>query len=614
MPGTSLIRAGLCLTFLLFLPSVAMAQSPPKIEFEMDGYWRTRAVAFFNLFDKEFPKDGGRNVEVYYLEDPDTIPDDFVNRWNTTHPNYTQGELRQGYCISFPTQCRRAIRHPDRTHWISQRARFEPVVKFGDTIKLQATIDVFDNVIWGDNENLAQTPLFARVPSTTQVDGAVTDSIQVKRLWVEWSTAFGLLRIGRQPSHWGMGLLANDGDDFKNDFGDANDGAVFDRIIFATRPISVVRGLAATFGGAKAPDPTKDPFIFVFGLDKLVDSSAITFRKALTDDDALSDENVDGDAFIRRSPIWLSDTGDDVWETILAFVFKRENWELGKERKEVMDLTAGIYIVHRWQKASESKVWIPDFYVNWKFRGFFVTGETYVILGNTQAIAPTVGKTTKADIFGTSWRAGYENAAFTGLLEIGHASGDDVIITSADDVFTGRPLHSDYNVGLILYEQMLAQRTTEKFVGDPDTQGLWSNGGVYNSTYINPRFKFRPGDITEFRLGFLAAWADEVDGAVIPTLNRPDGTNERDDGEITESKFLGFEVDVGVHFKWASEHVMLSFEGGYMRAGPRLGRMSQYLDPADGLAPTPYTQAQYNQIARRLNNIGTLQTRLAFLF
>lgn len=603
---------------LLGLPGLAAAQSPPKIEFDIDGYWRTRAVAFFNLFDRDFPKDGARNVSVYYLEDPDSIPQDFVDRWNTTHLNYTQNELTQGYCYSFPAQCRRTIKRPDRSHYIVQRGRFEPIVRFGDRIKVQATIDVFDNVVWGDNENLAATPLFAGDPSNTQVDGTVTDSIVVKRLWVEWTTAFGIVRLGRQPSHWGLGLLAHSGDDFTNDFGDAYDGAIFDRILFATRPISVVRGLASTFGDAPAPDASKDPFIMVFALDKLVESSAITFRKQLTDDETVSDENADGDSFVRRSPIWLSDAGDDVWESVLALLFKKENWALGKEKKEVMDLTVGFYLIHRWQAETASKVWIPDFYVDWRFRGIFIQGETYWITGNTEAIAPAPGKTTKANILGTSWRAGYENPTFTGLFEIGHASGDDVIVNNPGDgtadLFTGRPFHSDYNVGLILYEQMLAMRTQEKFVGDPDTQGLWSNGGVYNSTYINPRFKLRPGDITEFRLGFVAAWADEVDGAVIPHLDREDGTNEREDGEITESKFLGFEVDLGVTFKWAEEHILLTFEGGYMRAGRRLGRMNAYQDPADGLSPTLYTQAQYAQIASRLNNIGTLQARLAFVF
>ena len=593
----------------LLTPTLAVAQAPPKVEFELDGYWRTRAVAFFNLFDQDFPQDGARRVDVFYLESVDQIPQQFQDSWAQTHPtDLSTGNMIQGYCHTFPAQCRRQIHNPGRTHWISQRGRFEPIVRFGDRIKLQATIDVFDNVLWGDNENLASTPLFAGDPSATQVDGALTDTIAVKRLWVEWTTAFGLVRLGRQPSNWGLGLLANDGNEFKNDFGDSYDGSSYDRIIFATRPISLVRGVAAILSGKPTPDTSKDPLIIAIGFDKLVESSSITFRKQLTDDESVADENADGDSFVRRSPIWLSDTGDDVWEAIFMVMFKRTDWQI---KNQVMDLTAGMYVVHRWQKETASKVWIPDFYLDWKLRGFFVKGEMYLISGKTQAIAPQWGKETTANIFGTAWRAGYENSAVTALFEIGHASGDDVLLQSENDVFKGRALHSDYNVGLILYEQMLAQRTADAFVNDPDLQGLWSNGGVYNSTYINPRFKYRPGDITEFRLGVVAAWVDEVDGAIIPFLEREDGTRE-EAGAITETKFLGIEIDLGVHFSWADGHVVFSAEGGYMHAGPRMGRMSKYAVP--GESATLYTKAQYDRIKRRVENVGTLQARLAFIF
>ena len=602
------LRAGLvALLVAALLPALAAAQAPPKIEFKMEGYWRTRAVAFFNLYDKQFPRDGSRPVDVFYLESADQIPQEFRDGWNRGHLNYTERELVQGYCTTFPAQCRRAIHNPDRTHQIAQRGRFEPIVKFGDRIKLQATIDVLDNVLWGDNENAAKTPLFANDPSATQADGALTDTIKVRRLWVEWSTAFGLVRLGRQPSNWGLGILANDGNGFKNDFGDAYDGSTYDRVIFATRPISVVRGVAAILTGKETPDTSKDPLVVAVGFDKLVESSAITFRKQLTDDPAVADENTEGDTFLRRSPIWLSDTGDDVWEAIFVVMFKRENWKVGTQ---LMDLTAGAYVVHRWQKETNSLVWIPDFYLDFHLRGFFVQGETYLIRGTTEAIAPRWDKTTTAKIFGTVWRAGYENSRLTGVVEVGHASGDDVVL---DEVFKGRALHSDYNVGLILYEQMLAQRTVEKFVGDPDLAGLWSNGGVYNSTYLNPRFKIRPGDITELRLGVLLAWAGQVDGAIVPFLDREDGTTESA-GNLTESRFLGAEIDAGVHFKWAEGHILFSVEGGYMNAGRRLGRMTQYVDPADRLTPTLYTKAQYAQIARRLNNVGTLQARMAFVF
>lgn len=597
---------------LLFaLAAPARAAGPvPAVEFDLDGYFRVRGNYFQNLFDKEFPRDGGRDVTQWYVEDPDEdVPADFVSRWGETHPNgTTQRELVQGYCRLYPAQCRKAVLNPDRSGWFVMRGRFEPIVKFGQGLKLQATIDVFDNVVWGDNENLAATPLFAGESSNTQQDGTVVDSIRVKRLWVEWQTAFGLLRVGRQGSNWGLGILANDGNGFKNDFGDAYEGSSNDRIIFATRPITLVKGIAALATGKDTPNPASDPgLILAVGFDKLVESSAITFRRRVTDDEGVSDENATGDAFIRQSPIWLSDQGDDVLEMVYVLMFKRENWRI---KNEAIDLTAGVYVVNRWQKETRSNVWIPDFHWNFRIRGFFTEGEFYKIVGTTEAISPQWDKTTKADITGLAARVGFENPSFTGLVEVGHASGDDAIL---DERFTGRALHQDYNVGLILFEQVMAQRTIEKFASQVETKGLWSKGGVYNSTYLNPRFKIRPGDIWEFRLGYLMAWADQVDGGILPYLTRDDGTEEGA-GDITESRLLGVEIDFGIHMKWANERVLISLEGGYMRAGERLGRMSQYQDPATALSPLPYNQAQYRAIQRRLNNVFTLQSRFAFVF
>ena len=588
-------------------PAPLLAQAaPPKVEFDIDGYYRARGQMFWNLFDQEFPKDGARDVTVYYYDGPtEGMPEDFVSNWQSQFPNATTREMVQAFCRRNPSQCRQAITNPGRSGYFTQRGRFEPIVQVG-TVKLQATIDVFDNVVWGDNETLAATPLFAGSPSNTQPNGEVADSIAVKRLWAEWKTPIGLLRIGRQPSNWGMGLLANDGNGFKSDFGDANDGAVYDRIIFATQPVALVKGIAKAAGAPVVDHELDSSLIFAIGFDKLVESSAITFRQRLTDDESLSDENAEGTAGIRQSPIWLSDQGDDVLEMIYVLMFKQEDWQVGKE---LMDLTVGTYWVNRWQRATASNVWIPDIYLKWGMKGFFLEGELYHIFGETQAISPDWDKTTTADITGAVGRFGYENAKFTGLIEAGYASGDSAIL---DERFTGRPLHSDYNVGLILYEQVLAQRTIEKFVGDTDTQGLWSKGGVYNSTYINPRVKLRPMEGLELRLGFLMAWANEVDGAIIPFLSRDGGSESA--GDITESKLLGTEIDLGLHISALQDHLLISVEGGYMNAGPRLGRMTQYTDPRETGLPQAYNAAQYDAIERRLNNIFTLQSRFAFVF
>src|SRR5260370_23294578 len=59
---------------------------------------------------------------------------------------------------------------------------------------------------------------------------AVFSSIRAKRGWAEVRTPFGELRFGRMPSHWGTGMLVNNGDCLDCDY-----GANADRVMFATK-------------------------------------------------------------------------------------------------------------------------------------------------------------------------------------------------------------------------------------------------------------------------------------------------------------------------------------------------------------------------------------------
>ena len=147
-----------CLCLLAMPQSV---QAEPEIKFDIDGYYLVRGHLFGNLFGKNFPKDGARDVAMYYLDDPETdIPEEFIQQFQGEYPSSTTSQLVDSYCRSYPAQCRQAIHNPHRSSWFVQRGRFEPILTMRG-IKVQATIDVFDNVIWGDNENLAATPLFA---------------------------------------------------------------------------------------------------------------------------------------------------------------------------------------------------------------------------------------------------------------------------------------------------------------------------------------------------------------------------------------------------------------------------------------------------------------------
>ena len=601
--------------FAITMTTAAYAEAPP-VTFDMHGYYWAQSNWVYNLFDGESPQARGSSWALPY-------------------------------------------KTPNRTFYLTMKGRFEPQINIGETVKVMSSIDVLDNVVWGDNENLAATPLFAGDPSNTQPDGSIGDALQLRRLWVEWTTKFGLLRIGRQPSHWGMGILANGGDGFDDDFGVNHDGSTYDRLIFATRPIDLVRGVVGMISGEDQPGPEQYPWIIAIGYDKLVESSAIRYQSNFpcTDGDPTNDlgceEYADEDTYLstdyendanmgyRNNPIWLSDSGDDVQELILVSVFKQEGWQVSA--KHTMDLTAGVYAVHRWQTETTSDVWIVDGYLNWKFMGIFVEAEGYKILGTSKAIAPKgdIGdgfECSFGDLMDNSWahgddssckaanitgyalRAGYDHDVFTAKFELGGASGDPDLL---DPVYTGRQLHPDHNVGLILYQHVLPKLTSEAYADDDKYEPLWAAGGVYNSLYIFPRVIVRPVDMLDLRFGVLGAWADRAGGntalpligdeqhdpAIVNGDTDDDGEMDswQDKGLIVENRGLGVEFDAAIHLHALDEHVDVALEFGYLKASRRLQQalISSYSTEELNADPA---------IAQRLSNIFALQLRAAFIW
>ena len=117
------------------------------------------------------------------------------------------------------------------------RLRLEPVLNVHEDVKVKMQVDVLDNIVLGSTpDSIPQntsSPLVAF--SQTQVppsDGtnALSDSIRVKRVWAEIMTPLGELRVGRMPSQFGFGVLANEDKGLDSNYGDTND-----RILFATK-------------------------------------------------------------------------------------------------------------------------------------------------------------------------------------------------------------------------------------------------------------------------------------------------------------------------------------------------------------------------------------------
>jgi hypothetical protein len=440
-----------------------------------------------------------------------------------------------------------------RAEFMTQRLRLEPSIAYGPDADapigaVRFQIDALDDVVWGDNARLARTPLFASDLSATGRDGVEQPSLEVKRAWLELLLPVGQLRVGRMGSHWGMGLLANSGDGLDDDYGDNRFGTVHDKILFATRPWMVVQA-------ARGRPLRTHPLLVAVAYDELVEDPLVSPDESA---DPMHDPRVPHQG-------WLAEGRDDVGEWVLVAIWKDDDWHRWRAGDQ---LHAGVYYVNRSQPETRSNVHVFDLYGRVRWGPWFGVTEGYQILGHTRAIGipvPAEGNLPlrkDAQIIGGAARAGYERPRWTAQIEVGHASGDADI---SDATFTVRALHPDHHVGLVLFQEVLAEATARRWL-DPNTRGLWSNGGVYNATYGILTGKLRPLSGLELFVSGLYAVPDEIDGTVVRCDERDGVTGECTDAAPDP---YGFEIDAAakVHFQ---EHFDWTLEGGVLFPGEAL--------------------------------------------
>ena len=148
------------------------------------------------------------------------------------------------------------------------RLRLDPTINLDEGTSIHVQADVFDNLVLGStpinqdylgNFDSASTDLGKRPPlgafNDTQAPqkagvNSDRDSITVKRAWAEVAVPLGILKFGRMPNHWGMGVFSNSGDydpihgtyDLDGDYGDTVDRFSFSAIIPGTN----LRAMIAT--------------------------------------------------------------------------------------------------------------------------------------------------------------------------------------------------------------------------------------------------------------------------------------------------------------------------------------------------------------------------------
>jgi uncharacterized protein (TIGR04551 family) len=207
----------------------------PELNFlEFDGYFRFR----YDLFNK-------LDLNTYYFNPEDGLEyGPFAPGFSPPTPACNTDQGTRGVDaggnpsrLAGAPSCANGAGPSSTLGGANMRLRLEPVFNVYEDIKIKMQMDILDNVILGSTpDGFPRNPISPLLGfSQTQVtpsDGvnALTDSIRVKRAWAEIMTPLGQLRVGRMPSHFGMGLLANGGQGIDSDFGDTND-----RVMFATK-------------------------------------------------------------------------------------------------------------------------------------------------------------------------------------------------------------------------------------------------------------------------------------------------------------------------------------------------------------------------------------------
>jgi hypothetical protein len=488
-------------------------------------------------FSDRFVLDTGRHE--FKKPDPEAISFSFA------------GEYQLRYRMASNLRLQPPVPHPEATtlgqnqylyHWLRIGGRFS----YRDKLSIVAQIDAPSGLIIGDTTSYVDA---ARDPlNETKWYGA-----QPRYLYLQYDSPIGMFRVGQQGSHWGMGLLANDGD-HPSLFGDYARGSLVERILYATTPF-----------GKGTP-----------------------FTIALAGDLVFQDQTAD-----------LIHDRDRAFQGVLGLLYRTKAAELG------------LYGVIRHQERDQQavdqytpytdKLTVGVFDVTGKFNApvagarAFVYGqlEAALILGSTSYVRGAYGRpvdptTPRSDELVRSFGAAGTLGAVhvngkgkdawgdvVGEFEAGYASGD----ADPNDGVTKRfTFEANHHVGLVLFSQVMAWKTARAatIAQDPAVVAraapgvglLPSNGGVFGAQYLNPRFVLRPRRWLDLKGGAVIAQstADLVDpyhvGAIGNYANYDGGDARRHD--------LGLELDAGADVRIPVETaatVQAGFEGGVLFPG-----------------------------------------------
>ncbi len=358
---------------------------------------------------------------------------------------------------------------------------------------------------------------------------------EIRRLFLRTTIPAAHLVIGGgyTLSHWGLGLLANDGAHGwmpgNAYFGDPRSGDRVIRATIGTTPLTRAR---------------------------------IVLRAAWDD--------VRGDDVLLR--------GDEA-EQFIGSVLVGQG----------LDHSAGIYIVYRPQDARVRRgfdVVVYDLFAQTRHglgrAGLWTLGGEVAVVNGSTSLAPTVDFP-KHDILqvGAAVKSTLDRGNHGFAFDFLFASGDENFDDEEQNAFKADP---NFELGLILYRFVLAAQTARATVtaADPNLVGrpvpdldrIPTRGAPTNTVAVFPRAWWRPLEELTVYGGPLLAWSDVRLADAFET--RIAGGDPRNALGGRPGRFYGAELDVGVRYRGNLRgfDVALGGEGGVLFPGGAFRRLS----------------------------------------
>lgn len=396
-----------------------------------------------------------------------------------------------------------------------------------DSIKLKLNMDLMGGQIYG--------PAPSEVPDAFQTHNAnlerrgkvfedlVPNIVDPNEFYIEYKDTF-LIRLGLQQSHYGLGLIANSGQQKSRD--------LFGQPVGGDRVLRLVAGFQP-FASDTTANPVKQKINFAIGGDYVfIDDNANVFR---------GDQALQGIASVFYKDQNIKNPEEN---TFLGLYFAHRNQTDNSGDKLI---ASAIDLSGRKTWTSESNSWFYDF-------GF----ESALLTGTTDRAYTLSGKDkTRILGFGTAVELSAHNIPLQigAKLKSGYASGD---ANGDDDTLFRFRFDPNYKAGLILFEHYLPAMTRRSYerATDPTksgqiprgAHGIISDGAIENSFFLNPQVLLGKSDGLLGGVGVL--WAQSAVPLSDPySTFKAGGTGVGING-AKASRDLGLEVNAAIQYKF----------------------------------------------------------------